>query len=201
MPALVIMAAGMGSRYGGLKQMDPVGPNGETLLEYSIYDAIKAGFRKVLFIIREDFADEFMEQVSQFFEGIIEVHYVFQELGDLPRGFSVPEGRTKPWGTGQAVLACRGLVKEPFAVQNADDFYGADAYRVMVDALARMSPASSDSYMVGYRLRNTCHRTVPFHEASARPPTAFFPASSSARALEPMQKAPLNTSRATSPPP
>ncbi len=152
-PTLIIMAAGMGSRYGGLKQMDPVGPNGETLLEYSIYDALRAGFGKVVFIIRKDFADEFQSQVGGRFEGKIEVDYTFQELGNLPEGFSVPEGRTKPWGTGQAILSCKDIVNEPFAVQNADDFYGAEAYQVIAEEFAQMP--EDGSCMVGYLIRNT----------------------------------------------
>lgn len=152
-PTLIIMAAGMGSRYGGLKQMDPVGPNNETLLEYSIHDAIQAGFGKVVFVIRSDFATEFKKQVGSRFEDKIEVQYAFQTLGNLPEGFSLPEGRTKPWGTGQAVLACKHLVKEPFTVQNADDFYGAEAYQTIADGFAKM-PAG-DSCMVGYSIRNT----------------------------------------------
>ncbi|MBN2163890.1 MAG: hypothetical protein JXR25_15875 [Pontiellaceae bacterium] len=152
-PALIIMAAGMGSRYGGLKQMDPVGPNGECLLEYSIFDAIRAGFGKVVFVIRRDFETEFKEQIGSRFEDIIVVQYAFQSLADLPRGFSIPEGRTKPWGTGQAVLACKHLIHEPFVVQNADDFYGAEAYQVIADGFKML--AANESCMVGYRLRNT----------------------------------------------
>jgi len=152
-PALIIMAAGMGSRYGGLKQMDPVGPNGECLLEYSIYDAIRADFGKVVFVIRRDFEAEFKEQIGSRFEGRIDVRYAFQSIDDLPRGFSVPEGRTKPWGTGQAVLACKDLIREPFVVQNADDFYGAEAYRAIVQGFGTLRP--DESCMVGYRLRNT----------------------------------------------
>lgn len=152
-PTLVIMAAGMGSRYGGLKQMDPVGPNGETLLEYSIHDAIQAGFGKVVFVIRSDFETEFKEQVGSRFADKIEVQYAFQSLENLPEGFGVPEGRTKPWGTGQAVLACKGIVNEPFAVQNADDFYGAEAYQTIAAEFAQMP--EGDSCMVGYLIRNT----------------------------------------------
>ncbi len=152
-PTLVIMAAGMGSRYGGLKQMDPVGPNGETLLEYSIHDAIAAGFGKVVFVIRSDFETEFKEQVGSKFIDKIEVDYAYQSLEDLPEGFSLPEGRTKPWGTGQAVLACKGIVNEPFAVQNADDFYGAEAYQTIAAEFSKM--AEGDSCMVGYLIRNT----------------------------------------------
>ncbi len=152
-PTLIVMAAGMGSRYGGLKQIDPLGPNGETLLEYSIHDAIRAGFGKAVFVIRTEFEREFKEQVGQRFEGRIDVSYAFQALENLPLGFSVPEGRTKPWGTGQAVLACQNLVNEPFTVQNADDFYGADAYRTMARQLSRMP--EDESCMVGYLVRNT----------------------------------------------
>lgn len=152
-PTLVIMAAGMGSRYGGLKQMDPVGPNGETLLEYSIHDAIQAGFGKIVFVIRSDFETEFKEQVGSRFEDKINVQYAFQSLENLPGGFSVPEGRTKPWGTGQAVLACKDLINEPFAVQNADDFYGAEAYHTIAREFANMP--DGDSCMVGYLIRNT----------------------------------------------
>ena len=152
-PTLVIMAAGMGSRYGGLKQMDPVGPNGETLLEYSVFDAIRAGFGKAVFIIRREFSDAFKSEVGARFAGRIGIDYVFQELDDLPEGFTVPDGRTKPWGTGQAVLSCKGAVNEPFVVQNADDFYGAEAYRIVAEELSRM-PAGQ-SCLVGYPVRNT----------------------------------------------
>lgn len=152
-PTLVIMAAGMGSRYGGLKQMDPVGPNGETLLEYSIYDAIQAGFGKAVFVIRSDFEQEFKAQIGSRFSQKIEVHYVFQALDDLPAGFSPPTERTKPWGTGQAVFACRNHVEEPFAVQNADDFYGREAYQTIADGLIHLE--GGDSCMVGYQLKNT----------------------------------------------
>jgi len=152
-PALIIMAAGMGSRYGGLKQMDPVGPNGECLLEYSIHDAIRAGFGKVVFVIRRDFEQEFKDQIGSRFEDRIVVQYAFQAIADLPKGFGVPEGRTKPWGTGQAVLACKDLIREPFVVQNADDFYGAEAYRVIANAFKELEPGGS--CMVGYKLRNT----------------------------------------------
>lgn len=152
-PTLVIMAAGMGSRYGGLKQMDPVGPNGETLLEYSIHDAIQAGFGKVIFVIRTDFETEFKKQIGSRFEEKITVQYAFQTLENLPAGFSIPEGRTKPWGTGQAILSCKDLINEPFAVQNADDFYGAEAYQTIAKAFAQMS--DGDSCMVGYLIRNT----------------------------------------------
>jgi dTDP-glucose pyrophosphorylase len=147
------MAAGMGSRYGGLKQMDPLGPNGETLLEYSIYDALQAGFGKVVFVIRRDFESDFKEQVGSKFADKIEVQYAFQALENLPKGFTVPEGRTKPWGTGQAALACKGLINEPFCVQNADDFYGSEAYQTIADGFTQLE--ENESCMVGYHLKNT----------------------------------------------
>ncbi|QBG46141.1 nucleotidyltransferase [Verrucomicrobia bacterium S94] len=152
-PTLLIMAAGMGSRYGGLKQLDPVGPNGETLLEYSIFDAIQAGFGRVVFVIRRDFENAFKEQVGSKFTEKIDVQYAFQSLSDLPAGFSIPEGRTKPWGTGQAVLCAKDLISEPFCVQNADDFYGAEAYRTITEAFPALK--ENESCMVGYRLKNT----------------------------------------------
>lgn len=146
------MAAGMGSRYGGLKQIDPVGPSGETIIDYSIYDAMRAGFGKLVFVIRKDIEEAFKEVVGARFEKRIAVEYVFQELDKLPAGFTVPEGRTKPWGTTQAVLMARDIIKEPFAVINADDFYGAEAYKVLADHLKSGSP---DYAMVGFVLRNT----------------------------------------------
>jgi hypothetical protein len=156
-PTLLVLAAGMGSRYGGLKQMDPMGPNGETVLDYSVYDAIRAGFGKVVFIIREDFADAFRSSVGARFAGKIEVDYAFQKLEDLPEGFSVPEGRTKPWGTAHAVRAARHVVDGPFAVINADDFYGADAYQSIARWFGGSAEeAGKDHYsMVGYPLKNT----------------------------------------------
>lgn len=154
-PTLVIMAAGMGSRYGGLKQIDPMGPSGETLIEYSVYDALRAGFGKVVFIIRKDFSTAFKDAVGSRFEGRIEVGYAYQELDALPEGFSVPSGREKPWGTGQAILACKEVVDTPFAVQNADDYYGAEAFKVMAQELQGMASKSTDSCMVGFELQNT----------------------------------------------
>lgn len=155
-PTLLVLAAGMGSRYGGLKQMDPMGPNGETVLDYSVYDAIRAGFGRVVFIIREDFATAFKESVGARFVGKIEVDYVFQKLTDLPAGFTVPEGREKPWGTAHAMRAARDTVKGSFAVINADDFYGADAYQRAAAYFSNL-PAGSDNAMamVGYPLENT----------------------------------------------
>ena len=157
-PTLLILAAGMGSRYGGLKQMDPMGPNGETVLDYSVFDAIRAGFTRVVFIIREEFADTFREQIGKRFAGKIEVDYVFQKMDDLPDGFSVPQGREKPWGTTHAVRAARHVIDGPFAVINADDFYGADAYKQLASYFSS-SPASTDGVshysLVGYQLSNT----------------------------------------------
>lgn len=156
-PTLLVLAAGMGSRYGGLKQMDPMGPHGETVLDYSVFDAIRAGFGKVVFVIREDFAEAFKESVGAKFSDRIEVAYAFQKLDDLPEGFSVPEGREKPWGTSHAVRAARHQIDGPFAVINADDFYGADAYQVIAQWFASAAPDDSKSHysMVGYPLRNT----------------------------------------------
>lgn len=153
---LVIMAAGMGSRYGGIKQIEPVGPSGEIILDYSIYDAVEAGFNKVVFIIRKDIESAFREAIGDRIEKRVKVEYVFQNMEDLPAGFAVPEGRTKPWGTGQAILACKDVVNEPFAVINADDYYGRKAFQVIYDYLA--SHEDDDKYrytMVGYRLENT----------------------------------------------
>lgn len=156
-PTLLVLAAGMGSRYGGLKQMDPMGPNGETVLDYSVFDAIRAGFGKVVFVIREDFAEAFKEGVGSRFADRIEVAYAFQKLTDLPDGFSVPAGREKPWGTAHAVRAARHVIDEPFAVVNADDFYGADAYRVIAGWFAQHPGNDGKEHyaMVGYPLRNT----------------------------------------------
>jgi hypothetical protein len=151
-PTLLVMAAGMGSRYGGLKQIDPVGPSGETLMDYSIFDAIRAGFGKVVFVIRKDIEAPFKETIGAKFEKRIPVEYVFQELDKIPGEFKVPEGRTKPWGTTQAVLMAEDAIKEPFAVINADDFYGAEGYQVLAGHLNSGSP---DYAMVGFVLRNT----------------------------------------------
>ena len=155
-PTLVIMAAGMGSRFGGLKQITPVGPNGERIIDYSIYDAIAAGFGKVVFIIKHEIEQQFKENVGKVVAAKIPVEYVYQELAKLPDGFSVPEGRQKPWGTGHAVLCCRGIVNEPFMVINADDFYGAHCYRLLADFLRQPQPTDTMRIvMAGYRLANT----------------------------------------------
>ncbi|MCK3685072.1 sugar phosphate nucleotidyltransferase [Maribellus sp. YY47] len=153
-PTLLILAAGMGSRFGGLKQVEPVGPNGEAIIDYTIYDAIRAGFGKVVFIIRESFADAFKEKFNEKLKGKIEVDYVYQELDMLPEGFTLPEGREKPWGTAHAILVARDVVKEPFCALNADDFYGKNAYKVMADFLTS-STNDSEYSMVGYQLNNT----------------------------------------------
>jgi hypothetical protein len=146
------MAAGMGSRYGGLKQLDAVGPGGETIIDYSIYDALRAGFARLVFVIRHDIEAPFRETIGSKFEKRIAVDYVFQELDKLPPGFTVPAGRTKPWGTTQAILLADGIVREPFAAINADDFYGRESFQVLADFLRA---GSGDHAMVGYTLRNT----------------------------------------------
>jgi len=151
-PTLLVLAAGMGSRYGGLKQIEAVGPSGETIIDYSIFDAMRAGFGKLVFIIRKDIEQPFKEVVGSRFEKRIAVDYVFQELDKIPAGFNVPSGRTKPWGTTQAILMAADAIKEPFAVINADDFYGAESYQVMSKHL---QAASGDYAMVGFVLRNT----------------------------------------------
>ena len=151
-PTLLVLAAGMGSRYGGLKQIDPVGPNGETIIDYSIFDALRAGFGKLVFIIRKDIEQAFKETVGARFEKQAPVDYVFQELDMLPPGFSVPQGRTKPWGTTHAVLMAANAIHELFAVINADDFYGAESYRVLANHL---KSGTDDYAMVGFILRNT----------------------------------------------
>ena len=156
-PTLLILAAGMGSRYGGLKQMDPMGPNGETVLDYSVYDAIRAGFQRVIFIIRKDFADVFQASVGARFAGKIDVQYAYQSLDDLPDGYSVPAGRTKPWGTTHAIRAARHLIDGPFAVINADDFYGRDAYVRAASFLQKTNTHDGIEHyaMVGYDLLKT----------------------------------------------
>lgn len=148
---LLIMAAGMGSRFGGLKQIEPIGPNGEMILDFSIYDAVKAGFNKAVFIIKKEIEKEFREVCGKRIEKMIDVDYAFQELDKLPAGYSVPEGRQKPWGTAHAVLCARDIVKSPFAVINADDFYGQTSYQLIHDELVK----NENMCMVGYKLGNT----------------------------------------------
>ena len=155
-PVLVIMAAGMGSRYGGLKQIDPIDKQGHIIMDFSIYDAIQAGFEEVIFIIKKENEQDFKAAIGNRMEKHIKVHYVFQELDDLPEGFVVPEERKKPWGTGHAVLSCRNVIEGPFAVINADDYYGQDAYRVLYDYLTHHQDDETYRYcMVGYQLENT----------------------------------------------
>ena len=154
-PTLVVMAAGVGSRSGGLKQIEPVGPSREIMLDYSVFDAIRAGFGKVVFVIRHDIEKDFKEAIGAHFVNRIPIAYVYQERTDLPAGFSVPSGRTKPWGTGHAVLGCKTAVKEPFAVINADDFYGAKSYEVIARYLQALPPQANTYAMVGFRLANT----------------------------------------------
>ena len=155
-PTLLVLAAGMGSRYGGLKQMDGVGPHGEIIMDYSIMDAIRAGFGKVVFVIRHSFEEEFKSRINAaHFGNKIEVEYVFQELDKLPAGFKVPEGREKPWGTNHAILMAKEVIHEPFAIINADDFYGRDAFEVMAKHLMTLEGTKGKYCMVGYRLENT----------------------------------------------
>ena len=158
-PTLVIMAAGMGSRYGGLKQIDPVGPSGEIVLDYSVYDAIRAGFGKVVFIIRPDIEADFKEAIGNKLDGKIEVETVFQTMEKIPEKVplfgNIPEDRTKPWGTGQAVLMAKEAVNEPFAVINADDFYGRETFEVIGKKLAATDVDSTDFSMVGFYIKNT----------------------------------------------
>jgi UTP-glucose-1-phosphate uridylyltransferase len=151
---LVVLAAGMGSRYGGLKQIDPVGPGGETMLDYAVYDAVRAGFKRAVFVIRRDFEAAFRERMAERFAGKIELDYAFQSLDQLPAGFTVPTGREKPWGTGHAVWCARDVINDNFAVINADDFYGADSYRQLTEFLAARTDQPRFS-IVGFRLANT----------------------------------------------
>lgn len=155
---LVIMAAGMGSRFGGgIKQLEPMGPNGEIIMDYSIYDAIEAGFNKVVFVTRKDLLETFKEVIGNRIEKVIPVEYAFQEIEDVPEGFEVPAGRTKPWGTGQAILACKGIVTDPFLVINADDYYGKTAFKLIHDYLVsdHKSDKKYDFCMAGFILGNT----------------------------------------------
>ena len=155
-PTLLLLAAGMGSRYGGLKQLDGLGPNGETIMDYSIYDAVKAGFGKIVFVIRKDFEQDFREKILSKYEGHVPAELVFQSLDSLPEGFSVPEGREKPWGTNHAVLMAKDVINEPFLVINCDDFYNRDAFIVIGKFLSNLPEGSKNKYaMVGFRVGNT----------------------------------------------
>ena len=155
-PTLVIMAAGMGSRFGGLKQLTPVGPNGQMIIDYSVYDAAKAGFQKFVFVIKKQIEKEFKELIGNRLSEKYNVEYVFQEVDKLPQGFSVPEGREKPWGTGHAILCCKDVVKEPFMVINADDFYGGNGYKILADFLKEQQTSDKMQFaMAAYILKNT----------------------------------------------
>ena len=156
-PTLLVLAAGMGSRYGGLKQVDPMGPSGETMLDYSVYDALRAGFGRVVFVIRRDFEPAFRDAVLKKYEGRVDVSLAYQQLDMLPEGFSIPEGREKPWGTAHAIWCCRGLINEPFVMINADDFYGRHSFQVLADFFQTSAlDATPAAYsMAGFRLGNT----------------------------------------------
>ena len=155
-PTLLLLAAGMGSRYGGLKQLDGLGPNGETIMDYSIYDAIQAGFGKIVWVIRKDFEQDFREKILSKYEGHVPCELVFQGIDSLPEGFSVPEGREKPWGTNHAVLMAMSAIKEPFCVINCDDFYNRDCFKVIGKFLSELPDGSKNTYaMVGFRVGNT----------------------------------------------
>ena len=155
-PTLLLLAAGMGSRYGGLKQLDGLGPNGETIMDYSIYDAVQAGFGKIVFVIRKDFEQDFREKILSKYEGHVPAELCFQSLDALPEGFKCPEGRVKPWGTNHAVLMAKDIIKEPFCVINCDDFYNRDAFMVIGKFLADLPEGSQGKYaMVGFRVGNT----------------------------------------------
>ncbi len=154
-PTLFVLAAGMGSRYGGLKQLDGVGPSGETIMDYSIYDAIKAGFGKLVFVIRESFDADFRDKIVKKYEKIVPVEVVYQELDNLPEGVKPNPKREKPWGTNHAVMMGKDVIKEPFAVINADDFYGANGFQVLADFLIQLKDTENKYCMVGYRVGNT----------------------------------------------
>ena len=154
-PTLVILAAGMGSRYGGLKQVDPVGPSGETIMDYSVFDAVRAGFDRVVFVIRRDFEEVFRSTIGSKYAGVMAMDYAFQAVDDLPQGFTVPDARVKPWGTAHAIRAARSVVATPFAAINADDFYGRDAFHRLGVFLKRAQGVKPRFAMVGYRLEQT----------------------------------------------
>ncbi len=153
--SLVVMAAGIGSRYGGLKQLDPVGPGGEFIIDYSIYDAVRAGFSKIVLVIRKDIEELFMEKIGNRIKDHVDLVVVHQELDDLPGAYTLPPGRKKPWGTGQAVLTCRDVIDGPFGVINADDFYGKSSYEVLAQHLSGIDPAGSAYANISFVLRNT----------------------------------------------
>jgi UTP-glucose-1-phosphate uridylyltransferase len=154
-PTLLVLAAGIGSRYGGLKQLDEVGPSGEVVLDYSVYDALRSGFGKVVFVIRHDIEEAFRQRVGGKYESRTDVYYAFQELNKIPAGHTVPDERAKPWGTAHAVMMTEDCIHEPFAVINADDFYGVNGFEVVGDHLSKQNATSSEYAMVGYTLRDT----------------------------------------------
>lgn len=154
-PTLFILAAGMGSRYGGLKQLDSLGPSGETIMDYSVYDALRAGFGKIVFVIRHDFEEDFRKKVISKYEGHVPVEVVFQDINTLPEGFKAPADRKKPWGTNHAVLMGKDVIKEPFAVINADDYYGAESFQICADFLRSVEGKKNCYCMIGFRIENT----------------------------------------------
>lgn len=154
-PTLYILAAGMGSRYGGLKQLDGLGPSGETIMDYSVYDALRAGFGKIVFVIRRDFEEDFRRKVLAKYEGHVPVEVVFQNIDALPEGYTVPEGRTKPWGTNHAVMMGKDVIKEPFAVINADDYYGPESFQLLADFLRSVEGKKNEYCMIGFKIENT----------------------------------------------
>ncbi|MDE7381110.1 MAG: nucleotidyltransferase [Muribaculaceae bacterium] len=154
-PTLFILAAGMGSRYGGLKQLDGLGPSGETIMDYSVYDALRAGFGKIVFVIRHDFEQEFRDKVVSKYEGHVPVEVVFQDINNIPEGYEVNPERTKPWGTNHAVLMGKDAINEPFAVINADDYYGPDSFKVLADFLKNAEGKKNEYCMVGFNIGNT----------------------------------------------
>ena len=160
-PTLLILAAGMGSRYGGLKQLDGIGPHGETIMDYSIYDAIKAGFRKVVFVIRKSFEKEFNELIIKKFKNLIDVEVVFQDLDKIPEGYTYSPRREKPWGTNHAVLMAKDVIHEPFGVINADDFYGRESFEILSNFLQSVTDKKNEYCMIGYRVGNTLSENGP----------------------------------------
>lgn len=154
-PTLFILAAGMGSRYGGLKQLDGVGPGGDTIMDYSVYDALRAGFGKIVFVIRHDFEDEFREKVIAKYEGHVPVEVVFQDINNLPGGYKPNPERSKPWGTNHAVLMGKDVIREPFAVINADDYYGVESFQILADFLRSVEDKKNSYCMVGFKIKNT----------------------------------------------
>ncbi len=155
-PTLVVMAAGMGSRYGGLKQIDPIGPSGEIIIDYSIHDALKAGFGKVVFIIKEEMLEDFKNIIGTRIESLVETAYVFQKVDAVPDGCSVPSERTKPWGTAHAIMCCKNHVSTPFLVINADDFYGESTFKLIYNHLVDLKEDCYQYSMVGFKLENIC---------------------------------------------